>query len=299
MALLRHLLLFWIICVLPSQASALDLGQSKPLSRLGEPLELLIPLDNLGSVAPVNLFPLLAGVEAFSYFKLTQDADRSRLTFSISDVEGKPHLIIRSATPWTKQNFATVVEIITPNDQQNFLVAATIQPKVTAKKSSKPALTEPPITSVSPALIVPKPKPSESPTARVIAVKGGDTMWRIVERLKTSDSTVEQVIVALYETNPRAFEIGNINALKKGATLALSENYLSELANTSALDAQTIFKAHMKEPKRDFRLQGNIENPPSDIANPVPELQIDRGVVITQNPPAPAPASQNSGVSSP
>ena len=126
MALLRHLFLFWIICVLPSQASALDLGQSKPLSRLGEPLELLIPLENLGSVAPVNLFPLLASVEAFSSFKLTQDADLSRLTFSISDVEGKPHLIIRSATPWTKQNFATVVEIITPNDQQNFLVAATI-----------------------------------------------------------------------------------------------------------------------------------------------------------------------------
>ena len=74
-------------------------------------------------------------------------------------------------------------------------------------------------------------------------------MWRIAERVKTSDSTVEQVIVALYETNPRAFEIGNINALKKGATLELSENYSTELANSSTLDALTIFKAHMKEPK--------------------------------------------------
>ena len=132
MALPRHLFLFWIIYFLPSQASALDLGQSKPLSRLGEPLELLVPLENLGSVAPVNLFPLLASAEAFATFKLTQDADLSRLTFSISDVQGKPHLIIRSATPWTKRNFATVVEIITPNDQQNLLVVATIQPKLTA-----------------------------------------------------------------------------------------------------------------------------------------------------------------------
>ena len=65
---------------------------------------------------------------------------------------------------------------------------------------------------------------TESPTERVITVKSGDTMWKIAERLKTSDSIVEQVIVALYETNPRAFEIGNINALKKGTTLALSEN---------------------------------------------------------------------------
>ena len=164
MALLRHLFLFWIIYSLPSQASALDLGQSKPLSRLGEPLELLIPLENLGSVAPVNLFPLLASVEAFATFKLTQDADLSRLTFSISDVQGKPHLIIRSATPWTKQNFATVVEIITPNDQQNLLVAATIQPKLTAKKPTKPALKEPPRTFTSPALIVGKPNMTEPPT---------------------------------------------------------------------------------------------------------------------------------------
>ena len=82
---------------LAQPASALD-GQSKPLSRLGEPLELLIPLENLGSVAPVNLFPLLASVEAFSSL-LTQDADPSRLTFSISDVQGEPHLIIRSAAP--------------------------------------------------------------------------------------------------------------------------------------------------------------------------------------------------------
>ncbi|MDC3033041.1 LysM peptidoglycan-binding domain-containing protein, partial [Litorivicinus sp.] len=277
---------------MPSQASALDLGQSKPLSRLGEPLELLVPLENLGSVAPLNLFPLLANVEAFSSFKLTQDADLSRLTFSISDVQGKPHLIIRSAAPWMKQNFAIVVEIITPNDQQNFLVAATIQPKLTVKKPIKPELKEPPRTSITPALIIAEPRPSESPTERVITVKSGDTMWRIAERLKTSDSTVEQVIVALYETNPRAFEIGNINALKKGATLALSENYLTELANSSTLDALTIFKAHMKEPKRDFRLQGNIENSPSDIANPVSvtELQIDRSVVTIKDSPAPAPA---------
>ena len=278
MALLRHLFVFLIICVLPSQASALDLGQSKPLSRLGEPLELLIPLENLGSVAPVNLFPLLASVEAFSSFKLTQDADLSRLTFSISDVQGKPNLIIRSATPWMKQNFATVVEIITPNDQQNFLVAATIQPKSTAKKPTIAALKEPLRIATSPAVIVAGRKLPESSTERVITVKSGDTMWKIAERLKTSDSIVEQVIVALYETNPRAFEIGNINALKKGATLALSENYLTELANTSTLNAQTIFKAHMKEPKRDFRLEGNIENSPSELANPlsVAELQIAR-----------------------
>ena len=89
-------------------------------------------------------------------------------------------------------------------------------------------------------------------------------MWRIAERVKTSDSTVEQVIVALYETNPRAFEIGNINALKKGAT----SSYLRIIRLSRELldaDALTIFKAHMKEPKRDFRLQGSIEDSASDL----------------------------------
>ena len=89
-------------------------------------------------------------------------------------------------------------------------------------------------------------------------VGDGDTLWSIAERLDTSgdNANVYQIMIALLRQNPDAFIDNNINLLKKGAILRLSdldtvvsseeafelyqaqlqdwENYRAEVAGSSA-----------------------------------------------------------------
>ncbi len=52
-----------------------------------------------------------------------------------------------------------------------------------------------------------------------------DSIWKIAERInKNPDASVEQVMMALYKANPRAFYKKNVNALMAGKTLKIPSN---------------------------------------------------------------------------
>jgi len=58
-----------------------------------------------------------------------------------------------------------------------------------------------------------------------ITVKKNDTLWGIAKRVNRDASiSDEQMLVALYESNPRAFYKKNMNALKAGAQLKIPES---------------------------------------------------------------------------
>lgn len=52
-------------------------------------------------------------------------------------------------------------------------------------------------------------------------VQRGDTLRRIAESNRPADATLDQMLVALYRSNPAAFDGGNINRLKAGAILSI------------------------------------------------------------------------------
>ena len=53
-------------------------------------------------------------------------------------------------------------------------------------------------------------------------IDSSDTLWRIAERYRQNNNlSVYQVMTAIYELNPDAFENGNLNLLVNGATLKL------------------------------------------------------------------------------
>lgn len=95
---------------------------------------------------------------------------------------------------------------------------ATATPGKPQTESSLP----PPATKVAPAPAA----ASSAPAANASAigeiygpVKPAETLWSIANRMRPDKSVVtEQVLVALYRANPRAFE-GTINKLSKGAVL--------------------------------------------------------------------------------
>ena len=50
---------------------------------------------------------------------------------------------------------------------------------------------------------------------KILTVKNGSTLWRLANRVKPDALTIEQVMMALYDENPDAFEYNNVNALEK------------------------------------------------------------------------------------
>ncbi|WP_100656850.1 FimV/HubP family polar landmark protein [Alteromonas flava] len=62
-------------------------------------------------------------------------------------------------------------------------------------------------------------------------IDASDTLWRIASRYRQNrDLSVYQVMIAIYELNPDAFEQGNINYLVDGAVLNLpSERYIARI----------------------------------------------------------------------
>ncbi len=56
-------------------------------------------------------------------------------------------------------------------------------------------------------------------------VRVNDTLWKIAERVNRGrNSTIEQMMIALYEANPKAFYQKNVNTLSAGAVLNIPNN---------------------------------------------------------------------------
>jgi pilus assembly protein FimV len=73
-------------------------------------------------------------------------------------------------------------------------------------------------------------------------VKRGDTAWRIAEQLRVGNNhTIEQVVLALYRANPKAFFDSNVNNLKAGHILKVPES--TQIEATTPVKARTQFRA--------------------------------------------------------
>jgi pilus assembly protein FimV len=102
---------------------------------------------------------------------------------------------------------------------------------------------------------------SYGPTAR------NDTLWKIAEKVKPSaDISTEQMMVALYESNPKAFYKDNVNALMAGHTLRVP-------------DQQTVLNLSKAQAARIFREQTRIwRSPDKAVAKAKTEQQTEQSI---------------------
>ncbi len=69
-------------------------------------------------------------------------------------------------------------------------------------------------------------------------VKRGQSLWIVADRTRDVSTTVYQMMMAIYNANPRAFVRGDINKLKAGATLTIPAGELrDELSHAEAIAA--------------------------------------------------------------
>jgi pilus assembly protein FimV len=90
-------------------------------------------------------------------------------------------------------------------------------------------------------------------------IDSADTLWRIADRYRQNKNlSVYQVMVAIYELNPDAFERENLNLLVDGATLKLpSERYIARIDKEAARQRAV----------QDERSWSRMENQPGNSLN--------------------------------
>ena len=165
------------------------------------------------------------------------------------------------------------------------------EPAPIAAEPPPPAVSQPapvPVAeTTAPAAPVPTPEqtvPAASATPDSVTVAHGDTLSGIAGKVRSSEVSVNRMMIALQRTNPDAFIHGNINLLKSGSVLRIPGS-----EQTQALTAEEA-NALVHEQVESWRQNGQ----------PTPQLQPEEGAetAIAKTPkradstPAPAVAEK-------
>ena len=252
------------------------------VSHQGEPLEVRLEITDLASVKPTQLFPLLASELAFTGRGIDRPEYLSELIYAIDSTGDRVDLVIRTATAWNKSDLTTLIEVFTPNGPVSIPVSVQIAAKpVSITQADSKLVSQKPDVKITANEGPTVPASSTKVKNKILIVKNGSTLWRLANSVKPGALTIEQVMMALYDENPDAFEYNNVNALEKGKTLAVPS--VERLAQESAIGAAKRFDAHMKAPKKNF------PRTPRPASEPVDQKAEPR-LKVMQNTPDQAPS---------
>lgn len=191
--------------------------------------------------------------DPFVSFLIEADWGRGRLVREYTVLLDPPYMAPatrREVTP------AAVDTRPAPQPVAPSVAPAPPRPPEPAPREAPPA-TPAPTTPTAPAAAVPPPPPFEprgvSPTTPAPSapspgdawgpVQSGETLWRIAERTRRDDVSINRQMIALLRANPEAFIGGNINQLRRGAILRLPG--FDEVQTLSAAEANALVREHM------------------------------------------------------
>lgn len=238
----------------PLSVYALGLGSIDMRSTLNQRLDARIELLRVRQGELKGIDINLATEETFRRAGIERPEFLTKLDFSLvrPSSGGRPYIQITSATPITEPFLNFLVEVNWANGRLLREFTVLVDPPVLAedKRSRSPSVQSPTVGRSSP----PRQREvitSERPTKRSVPrssrpdpdvtatgaggvqygpTKQGDTLWEIAARMRPQGSsiTVPQMMMALLESNPGAFYGGNINNLKMGHVLRISDAGIAE-----------------------------------------------------------------------
>ncbi|MDT8438780.1 MAG: FimV/HubP family polar landmark protein [Wenzhouxiangellaceae bacterium] len=210
-------------------ALALGLGEVRVDSFLNQPLDARIRLLDASPEDLESLTAGLAGDEDYQRLGLMSSVLSLDLAVEVGGNPSAPVLILRSRRPVTDPVLQLLIDVRWAGgrllrEYTLFLDPATIE---VAPPPPPPAAVEvPPVRA--PAAPPPRPSPparAQAPRVQASAdrygpVAGGETLWTIASQTRPADDlSMDQVMLAFVDLNPRAFRDGNINRLLRGAEL--------------------------------------------------------------------------------
>lgn len=228
-----------MLCTLPLTASAVGLGKMTVKSGLGQPLRAEIELVAVQKGELDTLAARIASADAFRQSQIDRAAALSQIRFSVDPKgRGGPVLKLTSSQPINEPFLAMLVELDWPTGrlvreytvlldppgfgaQQPIAPIATsvadesksaAEPRASRREAAKSAAAENPAESAAPA--------SERANRDSYGpVKKGESLAAIAAKTKPQGASLDQMLLALYRANPKAFEGGNMNRLRRGQVL--------------------------------------------------------------------------------
>ncbi|MBL8476242.1 MAG: LysM peptidoglycan-binding domain-containing protein [Methyloversatilis sp.] len=213
-------LLTALLSALPLTAGAAGLGKLTVQSAIGQTLraevELSASADELASMtarlAPPSAFKQ-AGVEyatSLSGVKVAVEKRGARpvLVVTSERVVNEPYLDVLIELNWSSGKLVREYTfLLDPADMPR---QAPVDPVVV--RSAEPrAVTRAPVA------------PTRAPADNAYEVKRGDTLSRIAGEYVPAGVSLDQMLVALVQANPEAFDNGNMNRLRAGRILAIPD----------------------------------------------------------------------------
>lgn len=204
-----------------SQAAALELGQIQVKSALGQPLVAEIPVTPEGAGDLRNLSAKLASDADFMRAGITDGRTSVPLSFAIvNGPHGTKLIRITSAEAINDPYLDLLVEV--DNASGKSLREYTILLDPPGMASAPPAAA-----AAAPAHKAPARAPAPARTAapqlaangQLGPVQSGETLSAIAAKVRPDGVDLNQMLLALKQSNPDAFYRDNINALKRGAVL--------------------------------------------------------------------------------
>ena len=232
-------------------ASALALGRINVQSALGEPLRAEVELPEITTAEVETLQATTASPDVFRSQGMEYSQSLNGLQYKVvKKPNGSAVLKISSDRPVNEPFVDLVLDaswgsgrivrsytlLLDPPTLRKPVPSVTSAPKVTAPSSNPPAAvaTSKPLsvrpssssTTASTSSTIAKPTSTASAAGSgsgsdSVKVKAGDTASRIANTHRSTNVSLDQMLVAMLRANPEAFINNNVNRIKAGAVIQL------------------------------------------------------------------------------
>lgn len=250
----------------PTDAAALALGSIRVQSALGETLRAEIAIPQATTAELNSLAAQIASPEIFR----AQGMDYSNAARSIQvqlhrNADGTASLRLSSNTPLQDPFIDLVLEtqwstghlvrsytvLLDPPSSQRTAAAPAQAAQIAAPApasvagrsyaSSSPAPQRATRPAPAPAVSAPAAEPAEKSTR----VRSGDTAGQIANANRPTGVSLDQMLVAMLQSNPNAFINGNVNRIRAGAVVQMPSR--EQALQTSATEARKIVAAQSRD----------------------------------------------------
>ena len=209
-------------------ALALQLGQISVNSTQDQPLNAEIELVVSSGDDLDSLKVKIAGKDIYQAQSIERVPVHEDIKITVIKDKKKSKLKLSSEKPVLDPFLDLLIQIDSPKGR-NFREYTVLLDPLPASQSQVESLVEPePAPETT-------PEPAPEPKVKTVVSKKGVTLYQIARDNKLEGVTLQQIVVGIYQTNPKAFANDNINGLEVGNKLILpSKSYYEDLSHVDA-----------------------------------------------------------------
>ena len=250
-----------LVALLPCVAGAAGMGRLNVLSSLGQPLVAEIDL----SVSKEELSSLSVRLGAPDAYRAANLQYNLALTGARVALERRPNgqafLKVTSSRPVTEPFIDLLVELNWASGRLSREYTALLDPPGVPSAPPAPSIAATPEARPAPAPEAAQPQPKGRPAAPSVSrpisagplaggkeygpIQRGETLGKIAREVMPEGVTLEQMLVALYRSNPDAFIRKNLNLVRAGKVLRVPDR--DEVAAVSRGEATKEYRTHVAD----------------------------------------------------